>query len=138
MILLGQVELLAGAEDDSGLLRDHGAVDGDLVQVLPVVVAVVDVEDDLGAASAGQHDGLEGSLSGGALGKGGTGDQDGLGLADILFLDVIHGELQVRDAVAVHEDVALDGDFISVKVRPSFSPFVQRVILDVSMPCSLK
>ena len=66
---LSQVKLFSGSEDNGGLLGYHGAVDGNLIEILPVVISVVDIEDDLCADSSGQHNSLEGSLSGGALCK---------------------------------------------------------------------
>ena len=108
-LFLGQVKLFSGAEDNRGLLGNHGAVDGDLVKVLPVVVSVINIKDDLCADSSGQHNSLEGSLSGRALCKSSAGDQDRLCLFDILFFDIINGELQVSYAVTIHQDAALDG-----------------------------
>ena len=59
---LSQVKLFSGSQDNSGLFCYHRAVDGNLIEVLPVVVSVVDIEDDLCADSSGQHNSLEGSL----------------------------------------------------------------------------
>ena len=104
-----EVELLAGAHDDVRLSGHQRVVDGDFVHVLPGVFPVVDVEDDLGSKLLGKHHGFQGGLTGGAVGQSCAGDQEDLGASDVPGVHVVHMELEVRDAVAVHKDATLAG-----------------------------
>ena len=70
--LFRQVKLLPGAHNDIGLLGYDGVVDGDLVAVFPVILPVVDIKNDPGPHLLGQHNSLNGRLTGGTLRQGGA------------------------------------------------------------------
>ena len=96
---LHQVKLFPGTHDNVRVPGHHGVVNGYFIHVLPAIAAVVHIEDDLRMISFRQHHGLQGRLSTGRGRQRSSGDQQSLGIFDVLFVDIVGVELQIRNAV---------------------------------------
>jgi len=102
----GEVELLARAEHDVAAARRQRVIDRDLVRVFPGIGAVVDVENYDDAVLFGEHHHFQRRLPRRARAQRRAGDDHGLGAFNVVFVDVVGADLQVRRAVAVHQDAA--------------------------------
>ena len=103
---LCKVKLFSGAHDDVSFLSYDGIVDGNLICILPVVLSVINIKNDLCVYFLSKHNRFDRCFSGRALCKSSSRNEDRFCIFDIILVDVVYMKLQICDTVTIHEDTA--------------------------------